>query len=144
MADEGLDGTAIGHHAALIYVMVIVSAADREMTDAELHAIGAEVQRLPVFRDYDAGNLAHAAGDCAALLQDEEGLDTVLGIVKGVLPERLRETAYALACDIAVADGKLSQEELRVLQMIRNRLALDRLHTAAIERAARARHARYP
>lgn len=144
MADEGYDGTAIGHHAALIYVMVIVSAADREMTDAELRAIGEEVQRLPVFRDYDAGNLARDAGDCAAILQDEEGLDTVLGIVRGALPERLRETAYALACDIAVADGKLSQEELRVLQIIRNRLDLDRLHTAAIERAARARHARYP
>lgn len=144
MADEGHDGTAIGHHAALVYVMVIVSAADREMTDAELRAIGEEVQRLPVFRDYGAGNLARDAGDCAALLQDEEGLDTVLGIVRGALPERLRETAYALACDIAVADGKLSQEELRVLQMIRNRLDLDRLHTAAIERAARARHARYP
>lgn len=144
MADEGHDGTAIGHHAALVYVMVIVSAADREMTDAELRAIGEEVQRLPVFRDYDVGNLARAAADCAAILQDEEGLDTVLGIVQGALPESLRETAYALACDIAVADGKLSQEELRVLQMIRNRLALDRLHTAAIERAARARHARYP
>lgn len=144
MADGGHDGAALGHHAALVYVMVIVSAADREMTDAELRAIGEEVQRLPVFRDYDAGNLARDAGDCAAILQDEEGLDTVLGIVRGALPERLRETAYALACDIAVADGKLSQEELRVLQMIRNRLDLDRLHTAAIERAARARHARYP
>ncbi len=141
MADEEIDVKVIGHHTALVYVMVIVSAADSDMTDAEFRAIGEEVQRLPIFRDYDIDKLAHAAGDCATILQDEEGLDTVLGIVKDVLPATLRETAYVLACDVAVADGKLSQEELRVLQMIRHSLDLDRLHTAAIERAARARYA---
>ena len=64
-----------------------------------------------------------------------------MDIVKAGLPKKLYETAYALACDVAVADGKLSQEELRLLQMLRNRLELDRLHAAAIERGARARHA---
>jgi tellurite resistance protein len=140
MANEN-DVKPISHHTALIYVMVIVSAADREMTDAEMRAIGEEVQRLPIFRDYDVDMLPRAAGDCASILQDEEGLDTVLGIVKSALPEKLRETAYVLACDVAVADGRLSQEELRLLQMVRHALDLDRLHSAAIERAARARYA---
>ena len=44
---------AISHHAALIYVMVIVSAADGEMTDAELHVIGELIRLLPVFADYE-------------------------------------------------------------------------------------------
>jgi len=131
----------ISHHTALIYVMVLVSAADRNMTDAEIRAIGEEVQRLPVFRDYDIDRLPQAASECAAFLNAEDGLDKVLKIVTTALPEKLRETAYALACDIAVADGKLAQEELRLLQMIRHRLDLDRLHSAAIERAARARNA---
>ena len=30
----------IDHHTALIYTMVLVSAADRDMTDAELGEIG--------------------------------------------------------------------------------------------------------
>ncbi|MFK8033768.1 MAG: Tellurite resistance protein TerB, partial [Hyphomicrobiales bacterium] len=37
------------------------------------------------------------------------------------------------------ADGKLEREEVRLLQMIRNRLNLDRLTVAAIERSAIAR-----
>ena len=37
------------HHDALIYTMVIVSAADREMTDAELRRMGQLVTILPVF-----------------------------------------------------------------------------------------------
>ncbi|PPR24524.1 MAG: hypothetical protein CFH38_00851 [Alphaproteobacteria bacterium MarineAlpha10_Bin1] len=69
-------------------------------------------------------------------------MDKLLADVKIGLPEKLYETAYALACDVAVADGKLSQEELRLLQMLRNTLELDHLHSAAIERGARARHAR--
>lgn len=139
MADNAAE--PISHHTALIYVMVLVSAADRNMTDAEIRAIGEEVQRLPVFRDYDIDRLPKAASNCAEFLNAEDGLDKVLEIVAGALPEKLRETAYALACDVAVADGSLSQEELRLLQMIRHRLDLDRLHSAAIERAARARNA---
>ena len=38
------------------------------------------------------------------------------------------------------ADGDASQEELRMLEMIRFRLDVDRLTAAAIERGARARH----
>ena len=58
------------------------------------------------------------------------------------LPERLHETAYALACDVAAADERISQEELRLLELLRHRLSVGRLPAAAIERGARARHLR--
>jgi hypothetical protein len=54
----------------------------------------------------------------------------------------MRETAYALACDIVAADGNASQEELRVLELLRHRMEMERLVAAAIERGARARFAR--
>jgi hypothetical protein len=37
----------IDHQTALIYTMVMVSAADRDMTDAELQTIGDIVKRPP-------------------------------------------------------------------------------------------------
>ena len=83
--------------------------------------------------------LTRAAEDCAGLLADDEGLETVLGIIGRALPERLRETAYVLACDVAAADLAADQEELRLLEMLRHHLDIDRLAAAAIERAARAR-----
>jgi tellurite resistance protein len=131
----------IGHHAALIYTMVLVSAADRNMSDAELASIGDIIGHLPVFRDFDRAKLTQVASDCAELLSDENGLETAFALIREALPEKLRETAYALACDVAAADGKASQEELRLLEMIRDRLDIGRLPAAAIERAARARHA---
>ena len=54
--------------------------------------------------------------------------------------KRLWETAYAIACDVAAADGSLRQQELRFLEELRHALNIDRLHAAAIERGARARH----
>jgi tellurite resistance protein len=137
-----MDYPMIDPHAALIYTMVMVSAADREMTDAELQTIGDIVKTLPIFESYDAEKLTRTARDCAELLQGPEGLDQALELIAGTLPERLHETAYALACDVAAADGRVSQEELRLLELMRHRLAVGRLPAAAIERGARARHAK--
>lgn len=130
----------IDHHSALIYTMVMVSAVDQDMNDAEMRAIGDIVNRLPIFQDYDRNKLTQTAGECADLLEKEEGLHELLDLILSALPEKLRETAYALACDVAVADNHVSQEELRLLELIRHHLNIDRLAAAGIERGARARH----
>jgi tellurite resistance protein len=131
----------IDHHAALIYTMVLASAADTDMTDTELQIIGDVVNHLPVFREYDRKRLTRDLKECAQLLGKDDGLEAVLKAIKGALPPKLRETAYVVACDVAAADGEASQEELRLLELLRNRLGIDRLIAAAIERGSRARFA---
>lgn len=130
----------ISHHAALIYVMVVVAAVDRNMNDKELRRIGSVIRNLPIFSDFSEENLISTAQDCAEILDDDEGLETVLGLVMQSLPEKLHETAYALAAEVAAADLSIKAEELRILQILRNRMALDRLVAAAIERTVTARH----
>lgn len=130
------------HHKALVYTMVLVSAADTNMTDRELGTIGEIVSHLPVFADYDRKRLTKDAEACAELLAKDDGLETVLSKIITTLPEKLRETAYAIALDVAAADGAATQEELRMLEMLRHRLAVGRLPAAAIERGARARYMR--
>jgi tellurite resistance protein len=129
----------LDHHRALIYTMVIVSAADSDMPDAELRLIGDIVEDLPIFYDFDRRELPRVLNDCTELIGREDGLEETLKVIKTGLPAKLRETAYAIACDLVAADGEASQEELRILELIRDRLKLDRLVAVAIERAARAR-----
>ena len=131
-------------HAALIYIMVVVSAADARMSDAEMHAIGDLVRSLPAFRGFSDDKIIPVARECAAILQEREGLEAVLGLVKETLSPALRETAYALALDVALADAPVHPEENRILQRLRAALELDRLTAAALEKAAIARHARIP
>ena len=128
----------LDHHRALIYTMVIVSAADSDMPDSELRIIGDIVGDLPVFRDFDRRELPRVLSDCTDLIGRDDGLKETLRAIKTALPATLRETAYAIACDLVAADGEATQEELRVLELIRHRLNIDRLIAAAIERGARA------
>ena len=130
----------IDQHTALIFTMVLISAAEGEMTDAELETIGRQVRYLPVFQGFDHQRLTEVGRDCAELLREDEGLDLACDMIAEALPQRLRETAYALACDVAAADGLLASAELEVLGLLRRRLNVDRL-VAAIERATYARHA---
>jgi len=129
----------LDHHRALIYTMIIVSAADSDMPDAELRIIADIVGDLPVFRDFDRRELPRVLNDCTDLIGRDEGLEETLKAIKTALPAKLRETAYAIACDLVAADGEATQEELRILELIRHRLNIDRLIALAIERGARAR-----
>lgn len=125
---------------ALIYLMVVVSAADRDMTQRELSRIGTVVRSLPVFDDFDENKLLDVAQKCQQIVQAEDGLNAIMNTIRDALPEKLYDTAYAVAVEIAAADPRVQPEELRILQILRNRLRLDPLTVAAIERAARARH----
>lgn len=125
---------------ALIAVMIAVSASDETIRTSELVAIERIVNHLPMFSGYDVDRLATVSRTVFDLFSEEDGLDALFGLVRENLPELFNETAYALACDVAAADGTLRESELRILEEIRYELNIDRLHAAAIERGARARH----
>jgi tellurite resistance protein len=130
----------ISTHAALIYVMVIVSAADGSMHQRELSMIGELTRRLPAFKGFDPDRLAATVEDCSAILQEDEGLQAVLGLITDALSEPLRETAYWLALETALSDHRVVLEEIRVIETLRHTLELDKLVAAALERGARARY----
>ena len=125
---------------ALVAVMIGVSVADENIRTAELVQITNIVNNLPIFADYDPDMLQLVSRTVFDLMEQEDGLDALFGIVRDALPERLFETAYALACDVAAADGQITAQEARMLEEVRDELEIDRLHAAAIERGARARY----
>jgi len=120
--------------------MVVMSAADRNMTDEELVRIGNIVRTWPVFVDFDEERLVEVSQDCQKLLQREDGLSRVLSQIKTVVRKRLHDTAYALAFEVAAVDLEMRLEELRVLQLLRESLVIEPSIVEAIERAAKARH----
>lgn len=142
-AETATGGVTITHfnaQEALVCGMVLMAAADRGMSDAELAMMSRLVQELPVFADFNAGEIEVVTETVLRLLDQTEGLDRACGMIRDALPPRLRETAYLLACEVAAADGDATQEELRFLQDLRICLDIDRLVAGAIERAAKARY----
>ena len=129
---------------SLVALMIAVSATDENIRTAELVQISNIVNNLPIFAAYDPDQLPRISQTVLDLLEQEDGLDALFGLIRDALPEGLFETAYAMACDVAAADGKISAQEGRMLEEIREELDIDRLHAAAIERGARARYMTLP
>lgn len=124
----------------LVAIMIAISASDETIRTSELVTIERIVNHLPAFADFEIARLKDISNGVLDLFADEDGLDILWDVVRTTLPERLFETAYAMACDVAVADGKVLESELQLLEEMRHELNIDRLNAAAIERGARARH----
>lgn len=136
LARTGLDA-----QEALVCTMVLVAAADGGITDREIGVMSGVVQTLPVFQDFSRERLEVATEAAVDLLGEDDGLTHAGQMIREALEPRLRETAYALACEVVAADrGGSSQPVLRMLELVMAELRLDPLVAAAIERATRARH----
>tara|TARA_R110002096_G_scaffold96622_2_gene215579 strand:+ start:134 stop:544 length:411 start_codon:yes stop_codon:yes gene_type:complete len=131
--------STISPETALVYIMVTVSASDEQMRESEVARITGIVEYLPAFKNYNLDRLELDTQTCFAILQSEEGLDAVLGLVEEATPASHYDLMYALACEVAASDGSLSQEELRLLEMIRHFFDIERLTAAAIERGTASR-----
>ena len=130
----------ISTEQALIYIMVTMSGVEGKINATELKEIGLVVKSLPIFKNFDSARLTTVAQECGEMLQEPEGLMAVLGLARDQLSPKLRETAYALAVEVAAADLAVGKEELRFLAILRDTLGLDKLVTAALERSAIARY----
>lgn len=125
---------------ALVAVMVAVSASDETMRTSELVAIQRMVDHAPVFADYDDSRIRAISQTVMTLFEEEDGLDALFGLIRDALPEKLYETAYALACDVGAADGRLYDGEIAMLAEIRHYLNVSPLHAAAVELSSQVRH----
>ena len=130
-----MSGT-ISTEQALIYTMVTMSGVEGRINTTELAEIGHIVKHLPAFRHFDEARLTTVAQEVGEILAEPEGLKAVLGLVKEALSPKLRETAYALAVEVAASDMAVGKKELRFLAILRDTFELDKLVTAAIERSA--------
>ena len=124
----------------LIASMIAASVSDEAIRTSELVTIERMVNHLPVFAEYDIERIKEVSNTVFDILAEEEGLDMLWDAVRRTLPERLFDTAYAMACDVIAADGKARENELRLLEDMRYELNIERLLAAAIETGARARH----
>jgi tellurite resistance protein len=130
---------ALDPQEALVCTMVLVAAADGGVTDREIATMTMLVQTLPIFRDFSTGRLEVATDAAVRLLDETDGLSDAAALIRAALPQRLRETAYALACEVLASDQEVGQDSLRMLAFLVGELDLDPLVAAAVERGVSVR-----
>ena len=110
---------AINAPEALVLTMVLVSAADGGMTDREIGIMSGLVQTLPAFQDFTSDELADVTERAASLLHEEDGLAHAGRLMQAALNGKLRETAYALACEVVAGGQGPRRQTLDMLEFVR-------------------------
>jgi tellurite resistance protein len=122
--------------------MVLVAASDGGITDREIGVMSGLVQTMPAFHHFSSEKLSAATEATINLMREDEGLSHAGRMIREALEPRLRETAYALACEVVAADGKVGPQTLDMLEFVQQELGLDSLIATAIGRGVRARYTR--
>ena len=129
----------ISPQEALVYTMIVAAESDRDIADAEINLIGDVVNHLPIFAGVDRSAVTGMASRCSELLAQAGGGERVFALIRDALPRSLRDTAYALACDVVAVDRRLNRAEMQILEQIRAQLEVDPAMARAIEQVAEVR-----
>ncbi|WP_293167026.1 tellurite resistance TerB family protein [Okeania sp. SIO2C9] len=98
-------------------------AADGYAADAERLAVGTALSRMQLFRSYPGDVMKKMFDQLLNLLQ-RQGVDTLLNTAIASIPHDLKETAFAMATDIALADGEVTEEEEALLNQLYSALGI--------------------
>ncbi len=139
-ADQPSPVATLSPQEALIYAMVAVAAADRTIAQIEIEPMHSMVRELPAFRGVDDAWFGREAQACGKLLSRPDGVNKVVRLIGEALIGELRETAYALAAEVAASDLALQADEKSFLDLLGDGLRLDELTRAALQRTAHVRH----
>lgn len=140
MPDDPITSAALSPQEALIYAMVTAAASDWTIADIEIARMHSLVRELPAFRGLDETWFNREARECGKILSRPDGIKNVVRLIAEVLTGELRETAYALAAEVAASDLALKDDERNFLALLADGLQLDDLVRAALQRSAYVRH----
>jgi len=106
---------------AFLAVALATSAADGHIAQSEVHEIISYVNRMRMFESY-SGEQMQKLFDRLLRILKASGPGALVTKAKDVLPHELRETAFACAVDIALADGVLEESEKTLLEDLQQAL----------------------
>lgn len=129
----------IGEREAFIGIAVCAIASDGLVDSDEVRSLSRHLSRLRMYADASAEEIEFTLARTARL-GEEAGLDKLLAAACRVVPEKLREAAYAFAVDVVLSDRELGIQEQVFLERLRNRLNVDMNQAATIQSVARIRH----
>lgn len=106
--------TTLGPAEAFAAIALIAVAADGYMTDSEAQAISTTLSRMQLFRSYPGDVMRKMIDRLLGILQ-REGIEVLFNAAITTLPDELKETSFAVATDIVLADGEVTEEEEKLL-----------------------------
>jgi hypothetical protein len=108
---------------AFAAVTLSAIASDGYLADEEMDSLLNTLNRMSLFKSYPGDALRRMLERLFGILR-REGLASLLSAGKRSLPHELQEPAFAIATDLLLADGILSDKERHFLNQLQQTLAI--------------------
>ena len=105
-------------------ILLGASACDGHIADEEVKGLFTITERMRMFENVSP-NKWNSMMDVLHKYLKKEGALKLVDRCAEALPEGLRQTAFANACDIVLADGTVEDEEKEFLDYLQKTLELD-------------------
>ncbi len=98
-------------------------AADGYISEEEARGIITGLARMKLFENYNPNQIGSMFNKLGGILK-RQGIEGLITASKENLPPELRETAFAVATDLALADGVVDKSEKDLLTKIQQTLGV--------------------
>jgi uncharacterized tellurite resistance protein B-like protein len=108
---------------AFAAITLAATASDGYLSDSEVQTLSLSLSRMKLFQDYSDEATAKMLDRFLSIIRNENGND-LFTRAKQYLPHDLRETAFAVATDLILADGLVTDEEKIFLEQLHRSLEI--------------------
>lgn len=108
---------------AFAAVSLAAVAADGEITEEEARGLITSLLRMKLYEKFNDKQMSAIFNKLVGVIK-RQGVDALVTSSKEVLQADLRETAFAVAADLALADGVLAKGEKDILTKIQESLGV--------------------
>lgn len=117
--------TKLSPQEAFAGVLLGASACDGHIADDEVGNLVTVLIRMKLYQRWTDKNYNQALNRLHGVLK-KRGVDTLIDACIESLPAELRETAFANACDIVLADGVVEDDEKEFINNLCRKLEIDK------------------
>jgi uncharacterized tellurite resistance protein B-like protein len=98
-------------------ITLVAIAADGYLSDEELEGFTANLNRMQLFKHY-SGDVMQRMFDKLFGILRREGPDALFNAAKSSLPYEMAASAFAVAADLMMADGVVTESEQNFLNLL--------------------------
>lgn len=122
--DSSFDANPFGPHEGFAGLLLGASACDGHIADEEVQSLFTILMRMKLYQHVPPHKF-NAMMDRIMGVLKRGGPGKLLEMAVPAVPPELRETAFANACDIVLADGVVEQDEKEFIDDLLLKLELD-------------------
>ncbi|HEY9771449.1 MAG TPA: tellurite resistance TerB family protein [Coleofasciculaceae cyanobacterium] len=104
-------------------IMLATIAADGYLADEEIRNLISTLYRMKLFQSYPSDHVSRMIDKLMKIIQTQSA-GSLLKVAVSSLPEYLHETVFAVATDLILSDGEVSEDEEAVLSKLCKSLSI--------------------